>query len=129
MLCDGEDVRVSCLVDHKGKLKTSRLYKVLMSGEDPCPFARFIWKNRAPPRVRFFAWLLVQDKIQSRHNLHKKHVVNLAGCELCNHDEETADHIIFGCATAMAFWEHLGASAATTSMVRDLWNASAVMKI
>jgi hypothetical protein len=42
VLCDGEDVRVSCLVDHKGKLKTSRLYKVLMSGEDPCPFARFI---------------------------------------------------------------------------------------
>ncbi|RCV35519.1 hypothetical protein SETIT_7G246300v2 [Setaria italica] len=25
----------------------------------PCHFASYVWKNRAPPRVKFFIWLLV----------------------------------------------------------------------
>jgi hypothetical protein len=72
--------------------------------------------------VQFFAWLLVLDKIHSRHNLHKKHIVEHVDCELCSHADETANHIVFGCTTASAFREHLGARAATSSTVRDLWS-------
>jgi hypothetical protein len=75
-----------------------------------CPFARFVWSNRAPPRVQFFAWLLVQDRIQSRQNLHRKTNVQQqdAACALCGHPEESADHIIFACPTAAALWHHVG---------------------
>jgi hypothetical protein len=125
-LSDGDDIRLSPLVNAKGQLKTAWLYRTLMSATSlaPCPFARFVWKNRAPPRVKFFTWLLVQDKIQSRHNLQWKCVIDQAECELCHHHDETADHIMFGCPTALAFWERLGVAPATVSSasVLELWN-------
>jgi hypothetical protein len=88
-----------------------------------CPFARFVWSNRAPPRVQFFAWLLVQDRIQSRQNLHRKTNVQQqdAACALCGHPEESADHIIFACPTAAALWHHVGVpgviATASSSMI------------
>jgi hypothetical protein len=67
--------------------------------------------------------LLVQDRIQSRHNLHKKNIVDCAACTLCNHDDETTDHIIFSYPTAAAFWSSIGVTAASSPSVRELWNA------
>jgi hypothetical protein len=50
-LSDGDDIQLSPLVNTKGQLKTAQLYRTLMSATSPtpCPFARFVWKNRAPP--------------------------------------------------------------------------------
>jgi hypothetical protein len=42
--------------------------------------------------VQFFGRLLSCDRIQSKANLKIK---TIATCELCNLDEETAQHIIF----------------------------------
>jgi hypothetical protein len=125
-LSNGDDIRLSPLVNAKGQLKTAQLYRALMSATSlaSCPFARFVWKNRAPPRVQFFTWLLVQNKIQSRHNLQRKRAIVQADCELCRHDDETADHIMFGCPTAVAFWERLGVASASvfSASVLELWN-------
>jgi len=103
---DTPDVRLSPFADSRGKLHTSVLYKILRSTQNTKnPLATFIWRNRAPPRVQFFSWLLVQERIQSREHLKRKHVVTDAVCEVCNHAEETAAHIIFHCAFAASFWE------------------------
>jgi hypothetical protein len=66
----------------------------------------------------------VQDKIQSRHNLQRKHAIDQAECELCHHDDETADHIMFGFPMALAFWERLVVLpvAVSSASVLELWN-------
>jgi hypothetical protein len=66
----------------------------------------------------------VQDWIQSRHNLQRKHAIGRAECELCHHHDETADHIMFGCPTATAFWTRLGVPppAVPSATVLELWN-------
>ncbi|CAN6371657.1 unnamed protein product [Urochloa humidicola] len=76
--------------------------------------------NRAPPRVQFFAWLLVQERIQCRANLMKKNIVDDAKCELCNHEAETCDHIIFTYPFARQAWGILGVDISTAN-VRVLW--------
>jgi len=43
-------------------------------------------------RVQFFAWLLVQERVQSREHLKRRHVLTDAICEVCNSGEETATH-------------------------------------
>jgi hypothetical protein len=77
-----------------------------------------------PSRVQFFTWLLVQDKTQSRHNLQRKHAIDRAECELCHHDDETADHIMFSCPTTATFWARLGVppAAVPSASVLELWN-------
>ena len=48
------------------------IYKTSVRGDQKLPSFDFIWRNFAPPREKFFAWLLVQDRIQCKANLEKK---------------------------------------------------------
>jgi hypothetical protein len=43
--------------DHK--LSTKLIYEASVRGDQKSPFFAFDWNNFAPPRVMFFAWLLV----------------------------------------------------------------------
>lgn len=44
-------------------LKTSHLYLVQRSELPPCLNWKFIWNNKAPLKVQFFAWLLAKDRL------------------------------------------------------------------
>lgn len=59
-----------------------------------CDYYKFIWGNHAPPRVKFFGWLLVQNRIQSKENLLKKHCVESGLSELCGTHVESAAQLI-----------------------------------
>ena len=105
---DQPDKRLSPFADDDGKLHTSQLYKMLQSAQCAAdPVAAFVWRNRAPPRVQFFAWLLVRERIQSRENLKRRKVLEDAACEICASADETAAHIMFECEFAKSFWAAL----------------------
>jgi hypothetical protein len=56
-----EEVDVHSLVRCQkctGALDTGALYKLRSFGGVDAPFYGFVWQNRAPSRVKFFAWLL-----------------------------------------------------------------------
>jgi hypothetical protein len=85
-----KDRRQSMLCKGNGDLDTSMIYvtlKLASSSEDP--WANFVWKNKAPPRVQFFTWLLSKGRIQCKTNLIKKRIVNDNICDICQQVEET----------------------------------------
>jgi hypothetical protein len=91
-----------------GKLRTGSLYQLLVDAQGTdSPASKFVWKSKAPRRVQFFAWLLIQDRVQCKANLLKKGVVQEASCEVCGAADETATHIIFQCPFAQDFWQTL----------------------
>lgn len=93
-LSSAPDIRTYWLADANGKLRTVALYRLLHAARcGPSPAASFVWRNGAPLRVQFFAWLLLQDRIQSRVNLAKRGVIQNLCCELCPGVPETANHI------------------------------------
>ena len=61
VLQETPDNRLCPLVSKDGTLRVGPIYAAMMSLQEhtPCPFYKFVWINCAPPRVRFFAWLLV----------------------------------------------------------------------
>jgi hypothetical protein len=63
----------------------------------------------------------VQDRVQSRHNLKQKNILESADCSLYGHHDETTDHIIFSCPTAAVLWNRLGV-VVTSGAVRALWD-------
>jgi hypothetical protein len=103
-LSDQEDCWLSPFCRGYSKLDTSGVYRLIKSfnGQND-PASEFTWKSSAPLRVRFFIWLLMQGRIQCRKNLFVKHIVDSPLCEICNNEEESADHIIFHCDFAVAF--------------------------
>jgi hypothetical protein len=53
-----------------------------------------LFGTTSPPlRVKFFTWLLVQNRIQCKSNLMKKSILEDDAWELCNGGSEDADHI------------------------------------
>ncbi|CAN6322844.1 unnamed protein product [Urochloa humidicola] len=121
-LTTGEDRRSSPFLDTDGNLRAGLVYKAILNttGSPPSPFADFVWNNRAPPRVQFFAWLLVQQHIQCRAVLARKHVVSDPACELCHHPLEDCNHIIFKCPFSAQAWRALSIDI-TNGDVSTLW--------
>ena len=73
------------------------------------------------PRVKFFGWLLLQERIQCRANLAKKNILDSDTRELCGQSAENCDHLVFHCPVANSFWTHLGLDSTSLPQVHRLW--------
>ena len=120
-LTQAPDSRYSKFAGQLGTLHASAVYQASKTMGSPCNFSSFVWRNRAPPRVRFFGWLLVNNRIQCRYNLHLKHVLDDDICQLCGNAAETADHLIFRCLVPSAFWNHIGWTGVNLPEPTHLW--------
>ncbi|CAM0881391.1 unnamed protein product [Alopecurus aequalis] len=105
-----------------GALDVGSLYRLNLFGGVDAPFAAFVWGGFAPSKAKFFAWLLVHSRMQSRSALLKKKILTEAEalCPICAAPRETATHIVFGCEFAARFWQHVGGAFPVDADVRQL---------
>jgi hypothetical protein len=69
----GKDRRQSMMLKKNGELDSSLLYRAMKTAYSELDeWTKFVWHNKAPPRVKFFALLLSQERIQSKTLLRKK---------------------------------------------------------
>jgi len=65
-----------------------------------------VWHKLVPTKVSLFAWRLLKDRIPTRSNLVRRHVIQpnenlcLGGCGCI----ETADHLFIGCDLFGSVW-------------------------
>ena len=95
-----------------------------MRGDQTCPSFNFVWRNFAPPRVKFFGWVLTKDRIQCKTALCRKNILQDAIYDICGGAEETGDHIISGCPFAKSFWRCIGWHPNSIVPVTELWKSS-----
>lgn len=108
-LNDSLDLRSSPFFTLDRGLDTAKLYKSYTSeSEIHAAHYAFIWHSYAPPKVKFFGWLLVQQRLHCKVNLFHKQMIQDQTCELCKAAPEDAEHLFTGCSVAQAFWSHLG---------------------
>ena len=71
----------------------------------------WIWKTKCVPKTNFFAWLLLNDRLNTRNILkrRKKFLEQGYNCVLClDGAEETLEHLFFDCPSAVSRWFALG---------------------
>jgi hypothetical protein len=112
------DLRLCLWEDMAHKLNSSIVYQAVVTNGQGCEYYKFIWENRAPPKVKFFGWLLVQNKIQTKENLLKKYCVEDDVCELCLSALQSLVLLISGCPFVVGL-ARLGMS--LTEDVSHLW--------
>ena len=62
------------------------------------PFtAEFIWKARAEPKVVFFSWTAMHDKLLTADNLAKRGWQHNPYCPLCFLAQESTNHLLTSC--------------------------------
>ena len=70
-------------------------------------FFKFIWKSCVPVRVKFFAWSLSLEKINTTDVLqHKRPFLCLYPdqCVMCKQDSESISHLFLQCHYARSLW-------------------------
>ena len=70
----------------------------------------WLWKSKCTPRIKFFGWLLLVDRLNTRNMLRRRHFHVDAGysCVMCNLDlEEDIQHLFFHCPFATSCWRSL----------------------
>jgi hypothetical protein len=129
-----EDVDVHSLVRcHKrtGALDSGGFYKLRSFGGVEAPSYSFVWQNRAPSRVKFFAWLLSRCRVQSRAALLRKRILTAAEacCPVCLAPLETANHIFLHCPFTRRFWDKIGVQLPPEPDVRRLFELAAPVAV
>jgi len=104
-------------LEEKGSFSVSSMYRKLdemvvtvSSTEVQLSAFTHIWKSPAPSKVIAFSWKLLRDRILTRVNLSRRHVLPLdsaLSCVLCKGVPEVSDHLFLNCVTATAVWTKL----------------------
>lgn len=70
-----------------------------------CPF-KWIWKSCCQSKQKFFFWLLIQDRLNTKDMMARKNFfVQDMHCVLCDESiNEDVTHLFFGCQFSHQFW-------------------------
>ncbi|CAM8999447.1 unnamed protein product [Rhodiola kirilowii] len=87
------------------------------SGDKMQAFWRRIWRLKAQPKVKLFAWRIYHNFLPSADNLDRRRCIVGLECQICGWSRETTIHTLLQCWWAKAFWE-------SSSIKCDFWNIS-----
>jgi hypothetical protein len=63
-----------------------------------------IWKTWAPPKCRFFMWLVAHKRCWTADRLARRSLPHPAHCIMCDQETETIDHLLIHCVFAREYW-------------------------
>uniref|UniRef100_A0A453PZ75 Reverse transcriptase zinc-binding domain-containing protein n=1 Tax=Aegilops tauschii subsp. strangulata TaxID=200361 RepID=A0A453PZ75_AEGTS len=66
-----------------------------------------IWKMWAPPKCKFFAWLVLQNRVWTADRLTRRGWPNCGLCPLCKQVQESAAHLLFQCRFSGRVWNEI----------------------
>jgi hypothetical protein len=90
--------------DTNGQYSTKAAYEGLFIGSVEFePFER-IWKTWAPPKCRFFLWLVAHKKCWTADRLEKRGLDHPEKCPLCEQERDTIDHLLVNCVFSRECW-------------------------
>ena len=96
----------------KGIFSAKSYYTVMhahMATDTP---SKWIWENKATMKIKVFAWLMLNDRLNTRDLLVRRHWRSTQEdntCPLCfAHAYEDRDHLFFTCQFSTRVWNYLG---------------------
>lgn len=92
--------RLSLSGDYSAKSAYDALFEGSLSF---APFER-IWKTWAPPKCRFFMWLVAHNRCWTADRLARRGLPHPDLCLMCDQEEENIQHLLIQCVFARQFW-------------------------
>jgi hypothetical protein len=66
--------------------------------------AKQLWKTAAPPRIRFFFWLVMYGRCWTANRRFRHGLQPDDPCIFCDQSSETMEHILLGCPYSREVW-------------------------
>lgn len=106
-LIDDQDDRIVWLLTSDGQYSAKSAYAVQFEGMSKCATAELTWKTKAPPKCRFFIWLLLKNRIWTAARLQLRQWPNEYFCQLCYRSLETSVHLFIECPVTRSIWDRI----------------------
>jgi hypothetical protein len=90
---------------------SSKFYQYQYKDLHPEKSITWIWKSKCVPTIKFFAWLLLNNRLNTRNILKRRrnHLDDGYNCVLCHENvEETVEHLFFECSSTVTCWFDTG---------------------
>lgn len=87
-----------------GQFTVCSAYQLFFMHNIRFPCFRAIWKCKAPPRCKFFMWLVVLRKCLMADNLQRRRWPCDPICSLCRSAQEDCTHLFYGCRFSQEVW-------------------------
>jgi hypothetical protein len=115
------------------KYSSRRFYAHAFSGVETHPVYKMLWKSKCTPRIKFFAWLVMVDRLNTKTMLRRRHL-NIEDDELCvlcdSGLEEDIDHLFFECPFAGQCWNSINLTWDTSlSLMERLAMANSIQNL
>jgi hypothetical protein len=88
------------------KYSSRRVYRILIGDSPASPLFNWLWGSSNPGNHKFFFWLLLRDRLNTRNLLRRKNMfLEDYSCALCDLGcEETCFHLFFECPFSRDCW-------------------------
>ena len=87
-----------------GEYSASSAYLLQFVGSTHTLMDSLVWRAWAPPKYKFFAWLIIQDRVWTAARLQRRGWPNCVVCPLCRQEQETGIHLLFHCRFSIRIW-------------------------
>ena len=87
-----------------GSYTSKSAYAAFFEGTIKFGSWRRIWKTWAPPRCKFFIWLVFHNRVWTADRLVRRNLPHPEACPLCDQGDETINHLLVGCVFARQVW-------------------------
>ena len=83
--------------------------------------APLIWSAKVPRKLKVFSWLLFKDRLNTRVNLARKHIIDSDICPRCATTTEDSNHLFITCPLANRIWQRVGFLPSSDDL-NELWD-------
>jgi hypothetical protein len=92
--------------NYAAKIFYDHVYDVL----ETHPIFKIVWKSKCTPRIKFFFWLLLVDRLYTKTILTRRNIGARENdlCVMCNMGvNETIEHLFFNCPFSIQCWSRI----------------------
>jgi hypothetical protein len=87
-----------------GEYSSASAYDAQFFGATLTSFNKMVWKVWATPKVKFFVWFAIPNRIWTVDHLERRGWENCGLCPLCKQTQETTTHLFSHCRYTKRLW-------------------------
>lgn len=107
-----------------GEYTAASAYRAQFLGCFKEPRIGSIWKAWAPPKCKFFTWLITQDRVWTSDRLARRGWDHSPSCSLCRTTIETSLHLTSECRYTRRIWDLVATWVAQLGLRPSNWRPS-----
>lgn len=123
-LIQTQEDKITWLHTIDGQYSASSAYHLQFKDNATSPTAAVTWKTKAPPKCKFFVWLVLQNRVWTTTRLQLRGWPNQYFCPLCMRNLETIQHLLQECSFTKIIWDRVASWTQVNELQVQNWRHS-----